>query len=333
MERSFRYTEGVNVGAENGPVPGERVRVASVAAAVPGTRVDNRAELTPLVGATKAEAIVTSTGFSARRVAAPGQTVRDLLRPAARAALSGVDPATVGAVVSVSFSHPARFPGLAVQLSAELGISATAPVVDLSAACSGYPYGLFVASQFVRCTGKPVLLLDGDVQTPCLDPDDAATRAVLSDAGTATLLTPEDAEHAPAPVYSFFSKAQDGAALTCRDGRLVMDGFGVFRFVALDVAAFLRRFLAETGGAPQVFVPHQANLYMVRQLAKTLGLADRLCVAGAAYGNPGSCSVPLALAAQGPVGEALLAGFGAGLSAAAVRLQLPSDYHRTILEV
>jgi len=56
---------------------------------------------------------------------------------------------------------------------------------------------------------------------------------------------------------------------------------------------------------------------MVRQLAKTLGLEDRLVTCGAEFANPGSCSVPLALAMHGRHGRALVAGFGAGLSSAA----------------
>ena len=123
-----------------------------------------------------------------------------------------------------------------------------------------------------------------------------------------------------------------------------MDGFGVFRFVAGPVTEFLRAFLAETG-APDLFVPHQANMYMMRQLAKSLSLTDQLLTSGERYANPGSCSVPLTLARSGetplPPGadrvparpRALLAGFGAGLSAAAASVELAENCERGVLEL
>ena len=111
-----------------------------------------------------------------------------------------------------------------------------------------------------------------------------------------------------------------------------MDGFGVFRFVAGPVAAFLKGFHA-ANPAIDLFVPHQANLYMVRQLAKTLGLADRLLTSGERYANPGSCSVALTLAAHGEAaGRALLAGFGAGLVASAACVAIPQNCRRGVVE-
>ena len=56
---------------------------------------------------------------------------------------------------------------------------------------------------------------------------------------------------------------------------------------------------------------------MVRQLAKSLGLSDRLLTIPEDRKNPGSCSVPMAIAESGKKGRMLIAGFGAGYSASA----------------
>ena len=105
-----------------------------------------------------------------------------------------------------------------------------------------------------------------------------------------------------------------------------MDGFGVFSFVATEVTPFLKRFVELSAASDprplDGFAPHQANLYMVRQLARSLGLTDRLLTDGGAFANPGSCSVPLTLANAGRTGRMLIAGFGAGLSAAAATVRL-----------
>ena len=111
-----------------------------------------------------------------------------------------------------------------------------------------------------------------------------------------------------------------------------MDGFGVFRFVAGPVTHFLKE-LCAVSSPPDLFVPHQANMYMVRQLAKSLGLEDRLRTSGERFANPGSCSVPLTLAVTEGMGRALLAGFGAGLAAAAAFVDIPSTLRRSLAEV
>ena len=74
------------------------ISLESVCGCVPSTVADNSAILSELVGPAKADAIVKSTGFPFRRVAAPGTTVFDLAVAAARRALDGVDPASLGGI-------------------------------------------------------------------------------------------------------------------------------------------------------------------------------------------------------------------------------------------
>ncbi len=312
--------------------------IESVFGCVPARAVDNLALLSELVGPAKAESIVKATGFTTRRVAAEEQGVFDLVLPAARRALAGVEPSEIGGVVAVTFSQPERFPALAIRLQHALGLPQDVAALDVGLACSGYPYGLFVAGQLASATGKQVLLVDGDVQSAYVDASDPNTLAVMGDAATATRVSATGG-------LARFAFRTDGAGadvLRCgADGKIRMDGFGVFRFVAGPVTEFLRSFLAETG-MPDLFVPHQANMYMVRQLAKALNLSDQLLTSGELYANPGSCSVPLTLARtvgrsprdrRTPPPLALLAGFGAGLSAAAAFVELSPTCERGVVEL
>ena len=156
-----------------------------------------------------------------------------------------------------------------------------------------------------------VLLIDGDVQSPLVDAADSSTVPLFSDASTATVVS-SSIQGSRFSEFGFLSRSSD--ALSCAaEGPIRMDGFKVFSFVASDVTKFLREF----GQDFDLFVPHQANMYMVRQLAKSLGLENKLVTCGSEFANPGSASVPLALALHGRPGRALVAGFGAGLSAAA----------------
>lgn len=306
--------------------------IEAICGCVPGNAVDNQSLLGELLDPAKAAAIVKSTGFPIRRVMAPGSSVYELMLPAARQALQGIGLDSVGGIVVVSFSAPERFPALSVRLQADLGFANHIAALDLSLACGGYPYGLMVAAQLASAIGKRVLLVDGDLQSAHVDAADPSTLAVMSDAATATIVSAD--ESAPPADFAFYTDGTGGKVLACgADDKIRMDGFGVFRFVAGPVAKFLREFLA-VGTMPDLFVPHQANMYMVRQLAKTLGLEAGLLTSGEKFANPGSCSVALTLAAHPEAqGVALLAGFGAGLAASAAIVRIPETCRRTVEEV
>ena len=313
----------------------EGVDIEAVFGCVPENSVDNVAGLTALVGAEKAESIVKATGFTTRRVAPDGTDVIDLALPAAKRALEGTDPADVGGIVVVSFSNRDRFPALSARLQHELGLPTSIAAYDISMACSGWVYGLCSAAQMVRLTGKKVLLVDGDVQSAWTDRSDANTLAVMGDGASATLLVPGDGVWD----FAFYTDGGGADALRCRE-TISMDGFGVFRFVAGPVRKFLATFIQESSllvGTDPVFVPHQANMYMVRQLADALKLRDRTIGSGAKYANTGSSSAALSMAdgmdgfsnASGRT-PVLIAGFGAGLSAAAAATAV-GNYKRGML--
>lgn len=236
----------------------------------------------------------------------------DGLAELARKAVTEVGADDFGGVIAASFSSPDRFPSLAVQAASWLGLPAETPAFDLQMACSAYPYALYLAGRLAADTGKRVLVIDGDVQTPLVDRGDPATGSIFSDAVTATVVS---ADPSASSTFGFLSRYD--TALTCpAAGPIRMDGFKVFTFVATEVSRFLKGF----GTDFDVFAPHQANPYMVRRLAHALGLEDRLLTIDESLRNPGSCSVAMALAsAWGRVkgARALVAGFGAGYSASA----------------
>lgn len=278
------------------------------AAGVVGARViDNSGLATPET--------IAATGFAVRRVATAGASLMSLSLQAARRALSGFDLSQICGVVAATFSGETRFPPLSVGVAGALGLAPQIPAIDLQIACSAYPYALYVASRLASDMGGKVLVVNGDIQSRLTDASDAATAPLFSDAATASVVSAMTSGGVSR--FGFLSKASD--ALRCpAAGPISMQGFKVFSFVASDVVKLLRPF----GDDFDLFVPHQANMYMVRQLAKSLGLESRLVTCSAEYANPGSCSVPLALAASGRPGRALVCGFGAGLSAAAATVRL-----------
>lgn len=308
------------------------VKIEGVYSCLPARSEDNLARCTEIYGTEKkAISIVKATGIKSRRVVEAGTSSLDLCVQAAKALMADaqVAPEEIGAVIAVTFTPERAMPCNACQAQRRLGLPQDIVAFDIGLACSGYAYGLYVAGMLAHATGKKVLLLDGDVQTPVMRPDDESTVPVLADAGTATILVPEASGHPWK--FAFLSQGEGGEALTLsRDGTITMDGFSVFKFVAMDVSRFIKNFMSEIGETAEsfdAFVPHQANVYMIKQLTKSLKIPEaRLWVSGDEVGNSASATVPVTISrcARGG-GRILLSGFGGGLSASAGVLDLPSD--------
>ncbi len=271
--------------------------------------------------------VMQATGFTHKRCVSESVTTYDLFKQAAETILGNCDRVSIGAIICVTFTPDCALPAISARLQADLKCSAECLTLDLHQACAGYPYGLAQATMWCQALNKRILLLDGDVQTPHLSTTDKATQPILSDGASATLIAP-DANAAPW-YFATYANGKGAAALEQPTaGSITMDGFGVFKFVAQEVAPFLldcQKHWPKADG----FVPHQANLYMVKSLAKKVGFTpETTWVAGARFGNPGSVSIPLTIVQQGAFTKPttlLLAGFGAGLTAAAIQITFNPD--------
>ena len=326
VHRSEVAGDGVNVLELDG------VGIEGVYSCLPANSVDNLALCRELYGdETKAASVVKATGIRRKRIAEPGVTSLDLCVSAAEKLMedASVRPEEIGGLVFVTFTPARNMPCNACQAQARLKLPKGIVAFDVGLACSGYAYGLYLAGMLVKATRKCVLLLDGDVQSAVMRQDDRDTAPVLADAGTATLVVPTSGGNPWA--FAFMSDGADGDALTLpAGGAISMDGFAVYRFVATEVTRFIRAFMAKAGVSPDgvdAFAPHQANVFMVRQLAKSLGFAaEKLLVSGDEVGNPASASVPVTISrCAGSARNLLVAGFGGGLSASVARISLSDN--------
>ena len=315
------------------------IRIAGICACLPTNAVRNEAK------------VAEATGIRARRIAAEGTTVVDLCVKAAERVMSetGAKPEEFGAILCVSFTSRDRMPAAAAQAQARLGFPKGIIAFDVSLACSGWGYGLYLAGLLARETGKKVLLLDGDVQS-AFTGTDGATVPLLADGGTATVIEncPDCSDCSIVRLpwqFGFVADGEKGGALRLSHGESIrMDGFGVFKFVATDVVDCIKEFQAsvnrtieqseQSNNRTMTFVPHQPNAYMVRQLAKSVGIGEaRTAISCDELGNLSSASVPVTIAWKGVRGEILFAGFGGGLSVSVGFIDLDDDCKLSVLEV
>lgn len=316
------------------------VKIEGVCACIPARSEDNLVRCTAVYGnEAKAQSIVKATGIKSRRIVEKGETSLDLCVKAAEGLFepTGVTREEIGAVIDVTFTPERTMPCNACQAQRRLGLSRDLIAFDINLACSGWAYGLFVAANIAKATGRKVLLLDGDTQTPYMDPNDIATVPVLADAGTATLVTPTELSDGRPWKFAFLTDGSKGDALALPfGGRITMDGLGVFKFVTMDVLYLIRDFMAEAGETPEsldAFVPHQANIFMIRQIAKKLKLDEKIKISGDVLGNSASATVPTTIAYAGARGRLLVAGFGGGLSASVGVIDIPQDCALKVMEL
>jgi 3-oxoacyl-[acyl-carrier-protein] synthase-3 len=319
------------------------LRIAAVAAALPGQRL----ELQSLAStATEAEIarIIRTTGIGAVRVAAADVRASDLCVAAARALFAAVevDRSAIDAVVFVSQTPDRIMPATSATLQSRLELSPAVATFDVNGGCAGYIYGLLQAALLVSAGCRRVLLCSGDTVTRLIHPEDRALRMLFGDAGSATLL---ESGHSTA----MFAVHTDGAGaetllvprsdeqalaqrIGARPGLLHMNGGEVMNF-ALRVVPEVIAEVCQLRGWKESDIGliglHQANEFLLRYVRRKLAVSED-AVPGAVddAGNTGPASIPLLLTRVGSRFSAerrqrsLLCGFGVGLSWGAAALDL-----------
>jgi 3-oxoacyl-[acyl-carrier-protein] synthase-3 len=338
-------------------LPGQRVHASEVAArlpvafaglgaAVPAGRVTNH-DLATRVD-TSDEWIVERTGIHERRHIAPGGATSDLAVAAGRRALedSATAPSEVDLLIVCTCTPDQPLPSTAALVARALGVRGAA--MDVTAACSGWVYGLVTASSMLFAgAARTALVIGAEVLSPWLAPDDRTVLPLFGDGGAAAVLRP--AGHS-GPGLIAWDLGVDGDAADLlrvpaggsrrpttaerlRDGEhyLKMEGREVFRRAVRAVEASCLKTLhtAEVdAGDVALFVPHQANARIVDAILPRLGIdAAHTMMNIDRYGNTSAASIPLALceaAADGRIQDGdlvLLAGFGAGMTWATALLR------------
>jgi 3-oxoacyl-[acyl-carrier-protein] synthase-3 len=286
------------------------------------------------------------TGISTRVRADEGTGVIDLAERASLDAIAkaGLNATDIDAVILSTISFPHMTPGGAPVLADRLGLEAAA--YDISAACAGYCYGIGQADALVRSgQSRNVLVVGAEKMSDWVDPADRSISYLLGDGAGAVVIGASDhAAIGPTVWGSDGSGAhlvrQTSSWLELREDRnlpfptLVQEGPSVFKWASFKMAPVASAAIEAAGLTPadiKAFIPHQANVRIIDQMVKQIGLPDSVVVARdiADSGNTSAASIPLAterLYRDGAVSSgdlALQIGFGAGLVYAAQVVELP----------
>jgi len=286
------------------------------------------------------------TGIITRRRATAGTSLMDMSVAASKEAIekSKVNPAEIDAVILATISFPYQTPSGATLLAEKVG-AVGAAAYDISAACAGYCYGIAQADSLIRSgTARYVLVVGAEKLSDFIDPTDRSISFLLADGAGAAIVGPSDHPGISKTVWGSDGSNWDkvgmtGSLVDFRDGKmawptLVQEGQSVYRWAVWEMVKVAKQALEESGleaGDLAALVTHQANLRIIDEFAKQLGLPESVVVAKDIVdtGNTSAASIPLAmhrLLAEGQVksgGYALEIGFGAGLAYAAQVVELP----------
>jgi 3-oxoacyl-[acyl-carrier-protein] synthase III len=341
------------------------IKIAGIASTIPSNIISSTQST--LLSGDEIRKITDNLGFSQRRVVDENTCTSDLCFFAAEKLLQELDFSRdlIDGIIFVSQTPDHFIPATAFILHQRLNLPKTCFAFDVNLGCSGYVYGIWLASSLIQSGAKNVLLLAGDTISKLVSSDDRSTAFVFGDAGSATLISSDQSN---SKIHTVIGSDGNGAKSLCvPDGAfrskrfktpidssdvqnelekynpyLFMDGSEVFAFTLREIPKMIKTLIlrAETE-ISQVdgFFFHQANQFMLKHLAKRMGIpGDKVAIFLDGIGNTSSASIPVAITEsrrQNPeriFGISVLAGFGVGWSWAGALLDLSGTVVMPTLE-
>lgn len=327
-----------------------QVCIRGVGCYLPEARLTNQ-ELATRLGVSD-DYIVKLTGIRERRRAAIEQATSDMAVLAAQAALddAGIAPEAIDSVLVATATPDHVTPSTANLVQQRLGLRPV-PTYDLNAGCSGSLYAFITASGLIRAGVCHTVLVIGAELTSCMvDRDDPETALVFGDGAGALVVQAgagqsgdlrllshawgSDGTKADVIMVPAGGSRSPASHETVEKGEhfLRMNGSSVFRFAVRLLPMLVQDVLAQAGRSLddlRWLIPHQANWRIIEAAARKLTFPlERVMVNIERYGNTSAASVLLALGEarqQGrlqPGDTVVLASFGAGLTWAAVALEV-----------
>jgi 3-oxoacyl-[acyl-carrier-protein] synthase-3 len=292
---------------------------------------------------TSHEWIVERTGIVERRIAAPDETTCSMAATASRQAMAaaGVHPGELDAIVLSTATPDRLLPATAVDLQAQLGATRAA-AFDLSAACTGWLYGMTVAEGMIQSgVIETALVVGAEKMSAIVDWQDRSTCVLFGDGAGAVVLRRAPSAGTRGILSTFLRsdgtlaellwRPAGGAAvpfsdevLQDRSSYVKMAGREVFKHAVRQMSEACDRALDGaklTGADIDVLIPHQANNRIIEATAKHAGVPmEKVNVNVDRYGNTSSASIPIAIdeaIERGrirPGTTALMCAFGAGFT-------------------
>ena len=275
------------------------------------------------------EKLKDKTGIHSRHTLGINETEKSLVIEASKKLFERVNPDDIDGIIHVSQSPFSRLPTSACLIQDILNLPKNMMAFDLIQGCSGFVYGLSVASAMIYQQGlKKVLIICADTYTNYIPKNDRTNRPIFSDGAAAAIL--ESSGDGSIGPFSFFTDGSGGDLLALKENngkeQLFMDGKKVFKFSLREVPKAFNELLIKANLKQEdidLFIFHQASAVILRQLKSKLNIPDEKWFQNIKdMGNTVSATIPIAIKQAKDNGQfkpkmnVMLMGFGVGLSVA-----------------
>ncbi|MBM7571525.1 beta-ketoacyl-ACP synthase III [Aquibacillus albus] len=297
---------------------------------VPDKIVTN-ADLEKIVD-TNDEWIRTRTGIEERRIADESINTSDMAFLAAKNALedANLNAEDLDLILVATVTPDTSFPSVACMIQDQLGAT-NAAAMDISAACSGFMYGVITAQQFIQ-TGayKNILVVGAEKLSKVTDWSDRNTCVLFGDGAGAAIIGPVS-EGKGILSFELGSDGSGGKYLLQDKEYISMNGREVFKFAVRQMPESSVHVVEKAGYNREdvdYLIPHQANIRIMEAARERLGISkEKMATSVKKYGNTSAASIPIALSEDVKNGKikdndlVVLVGFGGGLTWGAVALR------------
>ena len=292
------------------------------------------------------------TGITQRHVVSESEASSDISTRIAISLLkkSGIDPDEIDVIIIGTVTPDHFTPSTAALVQKNIGAS-NAWGYDLSAACSGFLYGLETGANFIASGKyKKIMVIGVDVMTSILDFQDRDTCVIFGDGGGGVILEPTSSKngivdsilHMDGSGGEYLIVPGGGSRMPAseksvndRAHYIKQDGKTVFKHAVKGMADVSEKILSRnnlTGDDIALFIPHQANKRIIDSAANRCGISEeKVLINIDRYGNTTAGTIPIA------INEAindkrikdgdyvLLASFGAGFTWGSILLKWESE--------
>jgi 3-oxoacyl-[acyl-carrier-protein] synthase-3 len=288
--------------------------ITGTGSALPEKRLTND-DLARMVD-TNDEWIVQRTGIRERRIAGPGESTATLGTAASRKAIeaAGLEPKEIDLIVCATITPEMVFPSTACFIGADLGIPGV-PAFDMSAACSGFIYGLATGGNFVRAGQyENVLVVGAETISRITNYKDRASCILFGDGAGAVVLRRTNDTRLGLIYTTLHADGTGGDVMKCTPGSrfpvcesmiaegghyMQIKGREVYKFAVHKFEELIREAMRAcelTVDDVKLIVPHQVNQRIIDSAMEKLGMGpEKAYVNIDRYGNTSAASIPIAL--------------------------------------
>lgn len=321
----------------------DNVVIAGVGKYIPSKVVTN--DMLSQIVDTNDEWITSRTGIKQRHITT-GENTSDIASKAALNALANanIDALDIDLIIVATCTPDMFTPATACIVQKNIGAK-NAFAFDLSAACSGFIYGINVAKSMMKQNNiKKSLVIGAETLSKALDWKDRSTCVLFGDGAGAAVLSLDEDEGIIDVICNSKGAKWENLTIGARDINnpyvdevssinhyLQMNGGEIFKFATVTIVKLIKEILKKNNlilDDIDYIVPHQANERIIQFAAKKLDISmDKFYINIHEYGNTSAASIPIAISEMEEKsllkkGDKIIAvGFGAGLTSGACLIE------------